>query len=102
MLHLGTSVIEIIARTLVIYVVVVIGLRLIGKRELGQMTPFNLVLILLIANSVQNAMVGPDTSLVGGLIAVSVLLTANTVMSRFENCIPWITPGRGRHAHVAH
>ena len=64
-------------RTSVIYVVVLVGVRLSGKREVGQMTPFDLTLLLLISNSVQNAMTGPDTSLLGGLAAACTLLVLN-------------------------
>jgi uncharacterized membrane protein YcaP (DUF421 family) len=63
-----------------------VGLRLAGKRELGQMTPFDLVVILLIANAVQNAMVGPDTSVTGGLIAAGALITANYGWSPGSAC----------------
>ena len=80
--RLGTSAAEIFARCLIVYLFVLVGLRLTGKREVGQMTPFDLVLILLIANAVQNAMVGPDTSLVGGLLAAAVLFLLNFVVSR--------------------
>ncbi len=68
---------SIVARTIIVYAALLLGLRLAGKRELGQMTPFDLVVILLIANAVQNAMVGPDTSVTGGLIAAGVLIAAN-------------------------
>ncbi len=54
---------QIVLRTGVIYLLVLIGVRLSGKREVGQMTPFDLTLLLLLSNSVQNAMTGPDTSL---------------------------------------
>lgn len=64
-------------RTAAIYVVVLIGVRLSGKREVGQMTPFDLVLLLLLSNAVQNAMTGSDTSLVGGVVAATVLLVLN-------------------------
>ena len=57
---------QIVLRTGVIYLLVLIGVRLSGKREVGQMTPFDLTLLLLPSNSVQNAMTGPDTSLLGG------------------------------------
>jgi len=67
----------IIVRTLCVYVFILAGFRISGKREVGQMAPFDFALILLIANAVQNAMVGPDTSLVGGLAAASVLLLVN-------------------------
>ncbi len=68
---------DIVVRTAVIYCVVLLGVRLSGKREVGQMTPFDLVLLLLISNSVQNAMTGPDTSLYGGVAAASTLLVLN-------------------------
>ncbi len=64
-------------KTAVIYIFLIIGLRLLGKRELGQMTVYDLVLIVVIANSVQNAMVGSDTTLAGGLVAAITLLIIN-------------------------
>ena len=76
------TLLEIVIRTAIIYVVVLIGIRLTGKREVGQMTPFDLVLLLLIANAVQNAMTGPDTSLTGGLVAAATLLAVNAAVSR--------------------
>jgi uncharacterized membrane protein YcaP (DUF421 family) len=74
---LGTGAAEIVVRSAVVYITLFVGLRLMGKRELGQMTVFDLVVVLLLANAVQNAMVGPDTSLWGGLIAAAVLLVLN-------------------------
>lgn len=68
---------EIFLRTITVYLVVLIGVRLSGKREVGQMTPFDLTLLLLISNSVQNAMTGPDTSLLGGVVAAITLLMMN-------------------------
>jgi uncharacterized membrane protein YcaP (DUF421 family) len=73
--------VEIVLRTAIIYAVVLIGVRLSGKREVGQMTPFDLTLLLLISNSVQNAMTGPDTTLVGGVIAAITLLVMNYVVA---------------------
>jgi uncharacterized membrane protein YcaP (DUF421 family) len=70
-------VLQIVLRTAVIYLIVLIGVRLSGKREVGQMTPFDLTLLLLLSNSVQNAMTGPDTSLIGGIVAASTLLLLN-------------------------
>lgn len=67
----------IVLRTAVIYGVVLLGVRLAGKREVGQMTPFDLTLLLLISNAVQNAMTGPDTSLAGGVVAAATLLIVN-------------------------
>jgi uncharacterized membrane protein YcaP (DUF421 family) len=63
----------IVVRTLAVYLFILVAFRLSGKREVGQLAPFDFALILLIANAVQNAMVGPDTSLVGGLVAAAVL-----------------------------
>src|SRR5436305_12229700 len=74
---------EILLRTFVIYFVVLVLLRLAGKRELGQMTPFDLVVILVIANAVQNAMTGGDNSLVGGIIAASTLTAVNIAVGRW-------------------
>jgi uncharacterized membrane protein YcaP (DUF421 family) len=71
------TLVYIAARTLTIYAVVLVGVRLSGKREVGQMTPFDLTLLLLLSNSVQNAMTGPDTSLMGGVVAAATLLLMN-------------------------
>jgi uncharacterized membrane protein YcaP (DUF421 family) len=79
-----TSALGILIRTLVVYFVILVGLRLSGKREIGQMTVFDLVVLLLIANAVQNAMVGPDTSLIGGILAVAVLLVVNALVARLR------------------
>lgn len=64
-------------RTTAIYILVLVGVRITGKREVGQMTPFDLTLLLLLSNSVQNAMTGPDTSLAGGAVAAVTLLLLN-------------------------
>ena len=79
---------EILLRTFVIYFVVLVLLRLAGKRELGQMTPFDLVVILVIANAVQNAMTGGDNSLVGGIIAASTLTVVNIAVGRWGGRLP--------------
>jgi uncharacterized membrane protein YcaP (DUF421 family) len=75
------TVLEIALRTSAIYVLVLVGIRLTGKREVGQMTPFDLTLLLLLSNSVQNAMTGGDNSLVGGIAAALVLLTLNFLLA---------------------
>ena len=82
MLKLALSAWDIVLRTVVVYIVLLTGLRLSGKRELGQMTVFDLVVLLLLANAVQGAMVGGDNSLVGGILAAVVLLVLNGVMAR--------------------
>ena len=74
----------IVLRTMAIYLVVLIGVRLSGKREVGQMTPFDLTLLLLISNSVQNAMTGSDTSLIGGIVAAITLLLMNYFIAEFS------------------
>jgi uncharacterized membrane protein YcaP (DUF421 family) len=76
-LSLGTPWWALILRCAVIYLVMIFGLRLFGKREVGQFTLFDLVLVLLIANAVQPAMTGPDSSLSGGLIIIATLLLLN-------------------------
>ena len=76
--------IEIALRTAAIYAVVLIGVRLSGKREVGQMTPFDLTLLLLISNAVQNAMTGADTSLLGGVVAASTLLIMNYLVAELS------------------
>jgi uncharacterized membrane protein YcaP (DUF421 family) len=68
---------NIFLRTATVYCVVLAGVRLSGKREVGQMTPFDLTLLLLLSNAVQNAMTGPDTSLAGGVVAAATLLVLN-------------------------
>jgi uncharacterized membrane protein YcaP (DUF421 family) len=90
MFDLDVNGLSIVARTLIVYAALLAGLRLAGKRELGQMTPFDLVVILLIANAVQNAMVGPDTSVTGGLIAAGVLVTANYGVAAARERLPWL------------
>lgn len=72
---------EIAVRTGVIYLLVLVGIRISGKREVGQMTPFDLTLLLLLSNSVQNAMTGPDTSLAGGAVAACTLLLLNYLVA---------------------
>ncbi len=82
MFHFDPLVIlEVAARSAIVYLFLVIALRLTGKRELGQLSPVDLVLLLLLSNAVQNAMVGSDSSLTGGLVAASTLLLLNTVLT---------------------
>jgi len=65
------------AKTAVVYLFLVAGLRLFGKRELGQMSLYDLVLIIILGNAVQNAMINNDNTLVGGIVAAVVLFTLN-------------------------
>ncbi len=89
MIRFDSYLIEIVIRTAVVYFAILVGLRLAGKREIGQMTTFDLVVILLIANAVQNAMVGEDNSLVGGLVAAGVLLVINSGVSLARRRFPF-------------
>ncbi len=80
----GQVLLHIALRTTVIYAVVLLGMRLSGKREVGQMTPFDLTLLLLLSNAVQNAMTGPDTSVMGGIVAASTLLLLNYLIAELS------------------
>ena len=71
---LGSDLISVALRTAVVYVFLVLGFRFLGKREAGQLSTLDLVVLLVISNAVQNAMVGENTSLVGGLLAALVIL----------------------------
>lgn len=73
---------EKILRSLVVYLFLVIMFRLLGKRQVGQMTPFDLIVLLILSNVLQNAMIGPDNSVTGGLIGASTVLGANWVVGR--------------------
>jgi len=73
---------EFIARGVIIYVFLLLILRLTGKRQIGQLSPFDLVLLLVLSNAVQNAMNGGDNSITGGVISATTLIVANGVVSR--------------------
>jgi uncharacterized membrane protein YcaP (DUF421 family) len=73
---------EFIVRGLLIYGFLLLVLRLTGKRQIGQLAPFDLVLLLMLSNTVQNAMIGGDTSIVGGLISATTLLVVNGLVGR--------------------
>jgi uncharacterized membrane protein YcaP (DUF421 family) len=73
---------EKIIRTAVVYAFLLIGLRLAGKRELSQLNPFDLVVLLLLSNTVQNAIIGNDNSLIGGIAGATALLVINAVVVR--------------------
>jgi uncharacterized membrane protein YcaP (DUF421 family) len=75
---------SIVLRTAAVYAAVLLGVRLSGKREVGQMTPFDLVLLLLISNAVQNAMTGQDSSLAGGIVAAATLLSLNYLIAELS------------------
>lgn len=78
------SIVEKIIRPLVVYVFLLAAFRVVGKRELGSMSPFDLIILLTISNVVQNAMIGADNSLTGGLIGAATLLAANDAVARLS------------------
>jgi uncharacterized membrane protein YcaP (DUF421 family) len=80
-LKLGVSAAELVIRCVVIYLALLLGMRLFGKREIGQFTLFDLVFVLLVANAVQPAMTGPDNSITGGVIIIATLILLNFVIS---------------------
>ena len=70
-------------RTIIVYVFLLIGLRLAGKRELGQLNPFDLVVLLVLSNTLQNAIIGNDNSVTGGLVGAALLLVINYAVVRY-------------------
>lgn len=76
---------NIIFSSVVVYIFIIVMIRITGRRELTQLTVVDMVFILLISNAVQNAMVGPDTSLLGGLIAAASLFLVNFVLKLLMN-----------------
>jgi uncharacterized membrane protein YcaP (DUF421 family) len=80
--HLDISVLDKIIRTVVVYLALIVLLRLAGKRDLAQLNSFDLIVVLLLSNVVQNAVIGPDNSLLGGLIGAAVLIAANAFLVR--------------------
>jgi uncharacterized membrane protein YcaP (DUF421 family) len=83
MFVLGLPILEKILRPLAVYAFLVIGLRLAGKRELAQLNPFDLVVLLTLSNTLQNAIIGDDNSVTGGVIGATTLLTVNYAVVRF-------------------
>jgi uncharacterized membrane protein YcaP (DUF421 family) len=83
MFVLGLPLLEKILRPVVVYAFLVISLRLSGKRELVQLNPFDLVVLLTLSNTVQNAIIGDDNSVTGGLIGATSLLLVNYLVVRF-------------------
>lgn len=82
LMNLDISVLEKVIRTVAVYLALAILLRLAGKRDLAQVNSFDLVVMLLLSNVVQNAIIGPDNSLLGGLIGAAVLIAFNAGLVR--------------------
>ena len=83
MFALSLPLAEKMLRPLVVYVFLVVALRLAGKRELAQLNPFDLVVLLTLSNTVQNAIIGDDNSVTGGVIGATTLLALNYLVVRF-------------------
>lgn len=76
---------EFVLRAMVVYVVVLVMVRLSGKRTVGQFTPFDLLVVVLLGTAVQNSLIGEDTSLLGGLILAATLLALNWGVGRLTS-----------------
>jgi uncharacterized membrane protein YcaP (DUF421 family) len=83
MFFLGLPVAEKILRPIVVYFFLIVGLRVAGKRELAQLNPFDLVVLLTLSNTVQNAIIGDDNSVTGGVLGAATLLFVNYCVVRF-------------------
>ena len=83
MFVLALPVLEKILRPVIVYFFLVVGLRLAGKRELAQLNPFDLVVLLTLSNTVQNAIIGEDNTVTGGIIGAATLLALNYLVVRF-------------------
>src|SRR5437660_4664769 len=79
----GVPIAEKIIRSIAVYIFLVVGLRLAGKRELAQLNPIDLVVLLTLSNAVQNAIIGDDNSITGGIIGATTLLAVNYLVVRF-------------------
>ena len=79
----GISIAEKVLRPVLVYLFLIVGFRLAGKRELAQLNPFDLVVLLTISNTVQNAIIGNDNSLLGGLVGAATLLVVNWLVVRW-------------------
>ena len=96
--HLDISLLDKIVRTIAVYLGLAVVLRVVGKRDLAQLNSFDLIVVLLLSNVVQNAVIGPDNSLLGGLIGAVVLVTVNAVVVRglrrtTSNRLSWLLEG---------
>ena len=83
MFFIGGPILEKILRPVIVYIFLIVGLRLSGKRELAQLNPFDLIVLLTLSNTVQNAIIGNDNSVTGGLIGAASLLAVNYLVVRF-------------------
>ena len=85
---LQNNYIHIIFSSIAVYFFIILAIRLFGKKELAQLSVYDLVFILLISNAVQNAMVGPDSTLTGGLVAAGSLFVVNFILKKLQFNFP--------------
>ena len=90
---LGSDLISVAIRTAIVYVVLVVAFTLVGKRAAGQLSTLNLIVVLIVANAVQNAMVGQNSSLLAGLLAAGVILALDLGLQRAAARWPWLRRG---------
>lgn len=90
MFSLPVPILEKVARTILVYIFLVVILRLAGKRELGQFNRFDLVVLLTLSNTLQNAIIGSDNSVVGGILGATVLIGINDLAARAEFAHRWL------------
>jgi len=88
MWQLGVPPLEIVARTVIVYLVFLAALRLFGKREVGQFTLFDLALVLLAANALQPAITGPDQSIPGAVIIIVTIFALNRIVAELRRRVP--------------
>jgi uncharacterized membrane protein YcaP (DUF421 family) len=88
MFHLHLPLLEKILRPVIVYLCLVVFVRLFGKRELAQLNPFDLIVLLCLSNTVQNSIIGDDNSVSGGIIGVFSLLTINFLLTRILFRLP--------------
>ena len=87
---LGLPPLEIVIRTVIVYLFFVAALRIFGKREIGQFTLFDLALVLLVANALQPAMTGPDQSIPGGAIIIVTIFALNGILAQLRRRVPFV------------
>jgi len=87
--HLQVTFGEKVLRSVLVYVFLVLALRLVGKRELGQANTLDLVVLLLVANAVQNGIIGNDVSVTGAVVGATTLFVLNEALNRTTYALPW-------------
>jgi uncharacterized membrane protein YcaP (DUF421 family) len=100
MFHLPVPLVEKLLRPVIVYLVLVLLLRLFGKRELAQLNPFDLVVLLSLSNTVQNSIIGEDNSVTGGVIGAFSLLAINWIVVRILFRSPRLNRALQGHASV--